>query len=173
MEKGAQISAGRIPVENLTDANGEVIVDGLEPFQPVLIGVDGSSLPDPLVQPSTPGMVMTPRPGVPMTIEIPLVSTGDVDGTLVRSGGGSLEGVDLELVDAEGRVLARTRSDFDGFFIFEGVPYGRYSVRIARLSAEAAKLDTVLAGVALVGENTPSVHLGAVAAEVMGVRAAK
>jgi hypothetical protein len=172
-EKGAQIAAGRIPVDKLTDANGEVLVDGLEPYQPVLIGVDGSSLPDPLVQPSTPGMVMTPRPGVAMTVELPLVSSGDVDGTLVRSGGGSLEGVDLELVDAEGRTIARTRSDFDGFFVFEGVPYGRYTVRIARLSAEAAKLDPVLAGVALVGENSPSVHLGAVAAEVVGVRAAK
>ena len=173
MEKGAQISAGRIPVEGLTDANGEVIVDGLEPFQPVLVGVDGSSLPDPLVQPSTPGTVITPRPGVVVALEIPLVSTGDIDGTLVRSGGGSLEGVDLELVDAEGRVQARTRSDFDGFFIFEGVPYGRYSVRIAKLSAEAIKLDTILGGVALVGEKTPSVHLGAVAAQVMEARASK
>ena len=173
MEKGAQISAGRIPVEALTDANGEVIVDGLEPFQPVLVGVDGSSLPDPLVQPSTPGTVITPRPGVSVAIEIPLVSTGDIDGTLVRSGGGNLEGVDLELVDAEGRVQARTRSEFDGFFIFEGVPYGPYSVRIAKLSAAATKLDSMLGGVALVGETTPSVHLGAVAAQVIGVRAAK
>jgi hypothetical protein len=48
LEKNVQISAGRIPVENVTDANGEVIVDDLEPFQPVLIGVEGSSLPDPL-----------------------------------------------------------------------------------------------------------------------------
>ena len=173
MEKGAQISAGRIPVDALTDANGEVMVDGLEPFQPVLVGVDGSSLPDPLVQPSTPGTVITPRPGVVVAVEIPLVSTGDIDGTLVRSGGGNLEGVDLELVGAEGRVQARTRSEFDGFFIFEGVPYGRYSVRIAKLSAEATKLDAMLGGIALVSETTPSVHLGAVAAQVMGVRAAK
>jgi hypothetical protein len=172
-EKGAQITAGRVPVELLTDANGEVVVDGLEPFQPVLVGVDGSSLPDPLVQPSTPGSVVTPRPGVSVAIELPLVATGDVDGTLVRAGGGNLEGVDLELVDVEGRAVARTRSDFDGFFLFEGVPYGRYTVRIAKLAAEATKLDAMLNGVALVGENTPSVHLGAVAAQVMGARASK
>ncbi len=173
LEKGAQIAAGRIPVDVLTDANGEVLVDGLEPFQPVLIGVDGSSLPDPLVQPSTPGMVMLPRPGVSVTIELPLVSSGDIDGTLVRSGGGSLEGVDLELADVEGRTVARTRSDFDGFFIFEGVPYGRYTVRIARLAAEATKLDPLLARTAIVGETTPSVHLGAVAAAVVSASAAK
>ncbi len=173
MEKGAQIAAGRVPVDLLTDANGEVVVDGLEPFQPVLVSVDGSALPDPLVQPSTPGSVVTPRPGITVTLELPLVATGDVDGTLVRAGGGNLEGVDLELVDVEGRAVARTRSDFDGFFLFEGVPYGRYTVRIAKLAAEASELDSLLAAQALVGENTPSVHLGAVAAQVMGVRASK
>jgi hypothetical protein len=173
MEKGAQIAAGRVPVDLLTDANGEVVVDGLEPFQPVLVSVDGSALPDPLVQPSTPGTVVTPRPGVSVTLELPLVATGDVDGTLVRAGGGSLEGVDLELVDVEGRAIARTRSDFDGFFLFEGVPYGRYTVRIAQLAAGATRLDAMLSAVALVGETAPSVHLGAVAAQVMGVRASK
>jgi len=172
LEKGVQISAGRIPVETLTDANGEVIVDGLESFQPVLIGVDGSSLPDPLVQPSTPGIVVTPRPGIALAVELPLTSAGDIDGTLARAGGGTLEGVDLELVDAEGRVAATARSDFDGFFLFEGVPYGRYTVRIAKLSAEATRLATTLAGIAIVGEETPSVHLGAVAAQPAEVRRA-
>ena len=80
---------------------------------------------------------------------------------------------DLELVDVEGRAVARTRSDFDGFFLFEGVPYGRYTVRIAKLAAEATRLDAMLSGVALVGETTPSVHLGAVAARVMEVRASR
>ena len=173
LEKSAQISAGRIPVDALTDANGEVVVDGLEPFQPVLIGIDGSSLPDPRVQPSTPGMVITARPGVSVVLELPLVSTGDVDGTLVRRGGGTLEGVDLELVDVEGHVVARTRSDFDGFFIFEGVPYGRYVVRISRLAADVTRLDPVLGGLALIGEQTPSAHLGTVAATSVAAIAVK
>jgi hypothetical protein len=172
-EKGAQIAAGRVPVDDLTDVNGEVVVDGLEAFQPVLVSVDGSSLPDPLVQPSTLGSVVTPRPGVTVILELPLVATGDVDGTLVRAGGGSLEGIDLELVDLEGRAVARTKSDFDGFFLFEAVPYGRYTIRIAKLAAQASELDAFLAGQALVGENTPSVHLGAVAAQVLGVRASR
>ena len=168
LEKGVQVAAGRVPVDALTDANGEVVVDGLEPFRPVLIGIDSSSLPDPLVQPSLPGMVVTPRPGIAVAIELPLVASGDVDGTLVRAGGGNLEGVDLELVDGEGRAVARTRSDFDGFFLFEGVPYGRYAVRIAKLVADATKLDPQLNALATVGENTPSVHLGTVAARGLG-----
>jgi hypothetical protein len=128
LEKNVQLSAGRVPVRNLTGPGGQVIIDGLEPFQPVLIGIDASSLPDPLVQPSTQGVVVMPRPGVAVTIDLPLVSAGEVDGTLVKAGGGTFEGVDLELVDLEGRVAAKARSEFDGFFLFEGVPYGRYTL---------------------------------------------
>ncbi|MBA3895615.1 MAG: carboxypeptidase regulatory-like domain-containing protein [Sphingomonadaceae bacterium] len=165
LEKDVQVAAGRVPVDRLTDADGEVVVDGLEPFQPVLIGIDTSSLADPFVQPSTAGLVVTPRPGVALAVELPLVSAGDVDGTLVRGGGGNLEGVDLELLDAEGRIAARTRSDFDGFFLFERVPYGRYNLRIAALAAQATRLAPALGGMASVSAKTPSAHLGAVAAQ--------
>lgn len=171
-EKDVAVTAGRVPVDRPTNARGEAVVDGLEPFQPVLIGIDSGSLPDPMVQPSLPGMVVTPRPGVVAVIELPLVGAGDIDGTLVRAGGSSIEGVDLELLDAERRVVARTRTDFDGFFLFDRVPYGRYSMRIAQLAADATKLSPVLAAVAIVADKQPSAHLGAVAAEPAAVRAA-
>lgn len=170
-EKDVAVTAGRVPVDQPTNARGEALVDGLEPFQPVLIGIDASSLPDPMVQPSLPGMVVTPRPGVVAVIELPLVGAGDIDGTLVRAAGGSIEGVDLELIDTEHRVIARTRTDFDGFFLFDRVAYGRYTVRIAQLSADAGKLSPVLSVRAEVGPTRPSAHLGAVAAEVATVRA--
>ncbi len=173
LEKDVQLTAGRNPVENLTGKDGRVILDSLEPYQPVLIGVDASSLPDPLVQPATTGLVITPRPGVAAIIDLPLVSAGEVDGTLVRAGGGSLEGVDLELVDVEGQVRAKTQSDYDGFFLFENVPYGRYAVRIAKISAEAARLMPRLVGTLVVAGETPSIHLGTLAAEAATLQAAK
>lgn len=172
LEKDVQLAAGRVPVERLTGKDGRVVIDSLEPYQPVLIGVDASSLPDPLVQPATPGVVVTPRPGVAVAIDLPLVSAGDVDGTLVRAGGGRFEGVELELVNAEGRAVARTRSDFDGFFLFEGVPYGRYAVRIAQASASAARVSPMLGGAAIVSGAMPSVHLGTIAAQPMARQAA-
>lgn len=173
VEKDVQLTAGRAPVAKLTGDDGQVVVDGLEPWQPVLIGVDASSLPDPLVQPATPGMVVTPRPGVAVAIDLPLVAAGEVDGTLVKAGGGAFEGVDLELVDVEGRVIRRTRSEFDGFFLFEGVPYGRYTVRIAQISADAARVGSALSALAIVHGDTPSVHLGAIAAQPQQRRAEK
>jgi hypothetical protein len=91
---------------------------------------------------------------------------------LVRSGGNGIEGVDLELVDAAGHVIGRTRSDFDGFFLFESVPYGQYGVRIARLSAEAARLNAALPGHIKVNGETSSFHLGTLAADPSDVKTA-
>ena len=105
-------------------------------------------------------MVVTPRPGVVAVIELALVGAGHVDGTLVRGGGGSIKGADLELLDAERRAVAGTRPDFDGFFPFDRVPYG------------PIKLSPVLAGVAVVADKQPSAYLGAVAVEPASVRAA-
>ena len=172
-EKDVQVTAGRVSVPRLTDAHGEVVIDGLETFQAVLIGVDGSTMPDPQVQPSTFGRVVVPRPGNMAIVELPLVAAGDVDGTLVRDGGGALEGIDLELVDAEGNVRSKARSDFDGFFLFESVSYGSYSVKIAKLVADVTKLEKQLASAIIVGAARPSVHLGTIAARSAIMQAAR
>jgi hypothetical protein len=166
-ERDVQLSAGRAPVDRLTDAKGRVIIDGLEPFQPILIGIDASSLPDPYVQPGTPGVVVTPRPGVGIAIDLPLTSAGEVDGTLLREGGSAIEGVDLELVDVEGRQVRKTRSEFDGYFLFEAVPYGRYQLRIAQATAQALGLSPSLGAPALVGGETPLFHMGRIVARTV------
>lgn len=165
LEREVQLAAGQIVAERLTDSQGSTVIDGLVPFRPVLIGIDAGSLPDPLVQPATPGVVVTPRPGVAITVDLPLSSAGEIHGTLVRGGGRPIEGVDLELIDSEGRVLRVTRSDFDGYFLFEGVPYGRYAIRIARISADAARVRAALGVSVIVGETRPCVALGTVATE--------
>jgi hypothetical protein len=169
-EKDVQLAAGRVPVDRLTDANGEVIIEDLMPFRAALIGIDAASLSDPLIQPGGPGIVVTPRPGKTGVVELALTSAGEIDGSIVKSGGGGLEGVDLELVDTRGNVVATTRSDFDGFFLFEKVPYGRFTVRIARLSAEAIRVQTALEANAHVSDTSPSVHLGTVVAEPDAIR---
>lgn len=159
-EKGVLITTGRVPTTDATDANGEVIIDGLQPFQPLLIGVDASTLSDPLLQPESPGLVVTPRAGVMQTIELPVASSGEVDATLVRASGAKIEGADVELVDVHGVVVARARSEYDGFVLFEGVPYGDYSLRLSKLTAEALRVAAPLTPHADVGDGHPSVHLG-------------
>jgi hypothetical protein len=173
LEKDIQLAAGTAPVRNLTDANGEVLIDQLPVFMAQLIGIDASSLPDPYIQPSGPGVVIIPRPGVSATVELALTGAGEVEGTLIRDGGNGIEGVDLELFDGAGRVVSRTRSDFDGFFLFEKVPYGKYSLRIAKASADAVRVEAALTGQVEIDGKQPTGRFGLVAVRPVLVKTAQ
>ncbi len=161
-EPDVGITAGTSVSDTPTGADGKVMIDGVAPYRKILIGVDGGSLSDPLLQPATAGVVVTPRPGVITRIQLPLVPAGEVEGLLVRSGGRTLQGVDLNLVDASGQVRATTRSDYDGYFLFEGVPYGEYQLRVAELSAQFARLQSDLGRAALLNKAHPRVLLGTI-----------
>jgi hypothetical protein len=139
-EKGALVTTGTIQSDRPTDGNGSVIVGGLTAFKPVAVGIDLSSLSDPMLVPKKALQVVVPRPGVPAEVQIGLIGGGDIEGALVKSGGLGFEGVDLELVDTSGKVVSTCRTDYDGFFLFERVAYGNYTVRVAQTSAAAAKI---------------------------------
>jgi hypothetical protein len=160
VEKAVELTAGLSGRGDPTDAKGQTFIGGLTPYVPVLIGIDASSLPDPFVQPANSGVVVTPRPGIPVTIELPLVSAGEISGTLIREGGRTLNGVDIELIDKNGRVVKTTRSEYDGFFLFESVPYGQYRLRIAALAANVVRVNPELMGLAELNTKRSTADLG-------------
>lgn len=165
VQKEVELTAGMTGRGLPTDAQGQTVIDGLQPYEPILIGIDASSLPDPFVQPATSGVVVVPRPGIPLTIELPLVSAGEISGNLQRDGGKTLSGVDIELLDKAGRVVKTTRSEYDGFFLFEFVPYGSYKLRVAALAANVVGVEQTLPGLAELGKASGSVDLGIVTAK--------
>lgn len=154
------LTAGNAFVEAATGKDGRAMVDGLEPFRPVMIGIDAGSLPDPYVQPALPGVVVTPRPGVVTRVALPMTAAGEIEGVALRDGGNAIEGLLLELVDAEGRVRATTLTEFDGYFLFESVAYGRYTVRLGQASAAALRIDAAFAVSASPDKAIPRVRLG-------------
>jgi hypothetical protein len=159
-EKGAIITAGHSVAKQPTNADGTVMVAGLATFTPITVGIDRSSLGDPMLAPRKALQVVVPRPGVPAEVDIGLVSSGDIEGAIVKNGGLGFEGVDLELVDPSGAVVGTARTDYDGYFLFEGVPYGSYRVRIAKASAEAIGVPQDLNLQATVNDNEPVARVG-------------
>ena len=95
-----------------------------QPLLPSRSASTQTSLADPMLVPEKSLQVVVPRPGVPADVQIGLVGGGDIEGAVVKGGGLGFEGLDLELVDGSGKVVATARSDFDGFFLFERVAYG-------------------------------------------------
>ncbi len=160
LEKGAIVTAGHTVARDPTNAKGMVMVAGLATFTPITVGIDRSSLGDPMLAPKKALQVVVPRPGVPAQVDIGLVSSGDIEGAIVKNGGLGFEGVDLELVDSAGAVVGTARTDYDGYFLFDGVPYGTYRVRIAKASAEAIGVPQELKLQAAVGDEHPVARLG-------------
>jgi hypothetical protein len=134
---GVNITAGQYGSSEPTDKKGNAVVEDLNPYEKVAIGVDESTLPDPFLVPVKKGIVITPRPGVPARLEIAVAPTGEVEGEVHGSEDTASAGVELELVDRSGKVAATTLTEYDGYFLFEQVPYGDYSVRLSAGSARA------------------------------------
>ena len=144
LEKGALITTGTMQAERKTNAKGTVLVGGLAPYMALPVGIDTTSLEDPMLAPKKAVQVVVPRPGVPAEVQIALVGGGDVEGVLMKSGELGFEGVDLELVGNDGKPISTARTDFDGFFLFQRVPYGSYGLRVSSESAAAAKIPADL-----------------------------
>ena len=167
LEKGAQVTTGTRLAERPTDANGSVLIGGLTGYAPVAVGVDTTSLSDPMLVPRKALQVVVPRPGVAAEVEIGLVGGGEIEGAIVKNGGLGAEGLTMELVDSAGKVVATAMSDFDGFFLFERVAYGTYTVRISAETAAAAKLMPLLNASVSVSEDRPVSRLGTISATPM------
>ncbi|NUT01454.1 MAG: carboxypeptidase regulatory-like domain-containing protein [Sphingomonas sp.] len=161
-EKGALITTGTRVTEKPTDDRGSILIGGLTTFTPLAVGVDASSLPDPNLVPKKALQVVVPRPGIPAEVEIGLVGGGQVEGAVVRSGGLGFEGLKLELVDEAGKVVATAQTDYDGYFLFDRVAYGRYSVRVGADSANAARIVPDLNVTAMVDEDRSVARLGSI-----------
>ena len=162
LEKGALITTGSRQAERKTDATGSVTIGGLTAYVPVPVGIDVTSLDDPMLTPEKALQVVVPRPGIPADVQIGLVGGGTVEGALMKSGELGFEGVDLELVDSTGKVAGTARTDFDGFFLFDRVAYGRYRLRASAASAAAAKIGSDLALNVEVSADHSVVRLGSI-----------
>lgn len=161
-EPRAMITTGMHAASQATDRKGQATVSGLPLYEPVAVGIDETSLADPMLTPRKALQVVTPRAGVAANVEIGLVGAGSIEGVLVKSGGGGFEGVDLELLDGADKVVAVARSDYDGYFLFDRVAYGKFKVRIAASSATAIHASPRLDVQAVVSGEKSMVRLGAI-----------
>jgi hypothetical protein len=123
---------GRHPAR--TGDDGTAFIGRLTPGQYADLALDPATLEDPQWKPLTPGVRVLPRPGVVDVIEFPVVATSEIDGTVYLSGEHERRGIGaarIELVDADGHVVASTESSSDGYYLLHQVLPGRYTLRIA------------------------------------------
>lgn len=166
--EGVEVAAAGAMEQRKTDAGGRTLIDGLRPFTPVLVRVDQSSIEDPLLQPRGKGVVVVPRPGIAAEVELALSPSGEVEGSLVGADGEGLGGVQLELADQRGVAMVATLSEYDGYFLFDRVPYGDYRLRVSAASAKALGIKADLGVMLRLDRRQPSLRTGALRPEAAG-----
>jgi hypothetical protein len=133
---------GDTPLENAkfkqgnqkTNKDGIALLTGLSIARPIDIVLDTSSLEDPFLVPVRKGYEVLARPGRPLVLDFPVSLTGEIDGIaflITHNSEKAVSNVHLQLVDTEQNVVAETKSEFDGFYLFQMVPMGKYSIRVA------------------------------------------
>jgi hypothetical protein len=117
-----------------TDAGGRVLIGGIAPGPSVEVETQLSSLTDFTLRPVRAGDRLTLRPGEVRHLPVPLRPTASIEVQVLLVAGDTRTpraGVPVILRDAEGREAAQARTDFDGFVLFEGLPFGAYQAEAA------------------------------------------
>lgn len=137
---GVMVRAVQAGVYARTDNDGVARLRGMMPHQKTDVAVSVESLEDPAWHPTRIGASMTPKPGEVRAFSIPVIRTGEIDGTLYRKHGDEeakiLRNTEIRLLNQDGEVVETTRSEFDGFYLFTTVPPGNYSVEAVLESGE-------------------------------------
>jgi hypothetical protein len=145
--------------DQTTDEQGHLFLTGLNTSQPITLQVESGSVLDPFLANAKGGVRFVPRQGQSFGAQLAMVETGEVSGKLLALRGGqwvSLSGVVLELIAGDAvaaqartqkgpnsRIIGAKRTQFDGGFLFDMVPPGKYLVRVrAGQHLQGAQLGT-------------------------------
>ena len=128
---GTRIAIGRrVPLEE-TDENGYVTkLNRAYVGRVTDISVEESTIDDPYLVPAVDGYAVYPRPGVRQSVVFPLVDTGAIDGTIRWANDGKpIGGLEIQLMNDDGEIVAQSKTAVDGYYTFERVPPGNYTIR--------------------------------------------
>lgn len=122
-------------LDETTDQNGQVILANLDTLHAARLSVQRATLPDPFLVADVPEVMIWPRAGQVLPIDVQLKDASFVSGTVyvLTAKQQKIPGrrLRVQLLNANGLVTAETISMDDGFYQFETAYPGSWSVRLA------------------------------------------
>ena len=129
-----KVIAKQVRKKGETNEHGVAKLTNLSAFVPTEVEIDTKSLADPFWQPTVPGVAIMPRSASVQRVEFPVVTTGEIEGTVWQKNDGAEKNavakVHLELRDQNGVTVQTTTSEQDGFYLFEKVLPGSYTLHV-------------------------------------------
>lgn len=145
--ENAEVQAPQQHKKALTDEQGRALITGLYATSATDIQLNAESLEDPLWIPSMDGISFLARPGLVKTLLIPVVSSGEVEGTISLAKELFAKPEDIPRIPVvmthlkTGKTYA-TESQFDGFFLIDKLPPGTYSLAVPQAFLQKYQLQT-------------------------------
>lgn len=144
--EGAKVDAVQAYRHAETDGSGVALISNLSPGYITDIVLDRESLDDPYLVGSIEGVAINPRKGVIESLDYPVVSAGEVEGSIyIKDDDGNSQPapfIEIKLIDKSGNVLQSVRSEFDGYYVFANVKPGVYKIKLGKLGSARPSDDT-------------------------------
>jgi len=120
--------------EENTTYDGVAVLTSLPTERATDIIIDESTFSDPSMMVAANGFAIAARRGLIQQFDIPVVKGGELDGSIYWLNADGVEQVAphvrLNLVDANGDVIATTRSEYDGYYLFDKILPGTYQIYV-------------------------------------------
>ncbi len=113
---------------SVTDDTGGALITNLEAYQKLTVAVDESNVDDISLTPEWSLKKFVLRPGVVRPVDVVMHRLGGIEGQLSGTRPGVRYMVRMRRPD--GTPHSVKTADADGAFMFDGIPYGEYSVEI-------------------------------------------
>lgn len=130
---GTKYIVGNVLRSEFANSTGITTLGNVELYRNVNVELQQSSLEDPFMRPVSRGFSVRLRPGQVLSVPVPVTVSADVDGMLyVRNGEETVpvSGVIIQAVDEKGRVLAESKTEYDGYYYLDGLPAKPVQIRI-------------------------------------------
>ncbi|MFT6206151.1 MAG: hypothetical protein ACJA0T_000048 [Colwellia sp.] len=118
----------------VSDDSGLALISGMSTSRKTDIMIDESTLPDAFMKPISAGSSVTPRKGYLEYLDFPIIVSSEVDGTIyIKTKDGREKPaafIGLALINEQGKIIANTNTEFDGYYYIAGLLPGKYSISI-------------------------------------------
>jgi hypothetical protein len=133
--EGAKIKALQVHRQGISDKEGFALIRNMPNNIITDIVLQKDTLGDPFLIPATKGLAITPRKGFLQTFDYPVVTSGEIDGTVYLTNKNGIEKVltyaTMNLKGENGELVAQTQTEFDGYYLFVDLIPGVYTVSIS------------------------------------------
>lgn len=132
--ENATVKAVQAYRQEKTNADGVAVLSSIYNNTTTDIVVDEATLDGPFMITASPGVAIKARKGYVQTVELPVVKAGEVEGVIylkdVAGKSDAAPYIMLNLMDKNEKIVATTRSEYDGYYLFTNVKPGSYHLKV-------------------------------------------